>query len=290
MRKTEFDDLIRKNEADTLGKACFGYKIADTSKVYENYYSNQAFSAFLDEMKKTYSNAYQAYYCGKGSELREHPVRYGMMPPKMASAASSSRFCFLALRDGADALGGTGDVKFEYECKIKGISGTAPQLDAYVQNENLFIEAKCHEIFDSHRITMKKKYWNLICGKNNQFGLNELPMGDKEEFDIPLSLFGVNKEYSMFDVKQLLCHLLGVAAHPGDAKKLIFLFFRPETDGEAQTSIECVFSELKQEIDSIFNSSPIKCFCSANNIELLAAAEKAKTMRALKINNMDVIC
>lgn len=99
----------------------------------------------------------------------------------MASVASSSRFCFLALKDGANAFGGTGEVVFEHECKINGISGIAPQLDAYIPNENM----------------------------------------------IPLSVFGINKSSSMFNLKQFLCHLSGIESQAGDSKILAYLFFKP---------------------------------------------------------------
>lgn len=156
MKKEEFDNIIKENIAKTIGNDHFGYTILETSKTYNNYYNKQSFFKFIEDMKSShYHKAFCAYCDGKGSELIEHMGRYGKLPPKMASVASSSRFCFLALKDGASAINGTGEVKFEYECKIEGITGIAPQLDAYVQNENIFIEAKCHEIFDTHHIIMK---------------------------------------------------------------------------------------------------------------------------------------
>lgn len=89
----------------------------------------------------------------------------------MASVASSSRFCYLALKDGAEAIGGTGDVVFEKECKIKGVGGTAPQLDAYVASENIFVEAKCHEMFDEKTTVMRESYQEYIIGKKKVLAL-----------------------------------------------------------------------------------------------------------------------
>lgn len=199
MKKDAFDRIIRNNVVRKTGKDCFGYIVSDTSKKYDTYYSNQVFDAFIAEMKSSiYKKAFCAYDCGKGGELQEHTGRYGKMPPKMSSVASSSRFCFLALKDGAEALGGFGEVAFEHECRIKGISGTAPQLDAFVPNENIYIEVKCHEIFDPHRIVMKKKYWSLIYGTDNKFGLNPSSEVCGDTFEIPLSVFGITKKE--FDV------------------------------------------------------------------------------------------
>ena len=140
MNKNEFDQIIKENLEVTKGEKAFGYMVFENPKVYNVYYSKREFEVFKEEMKSLYPDAYQAFFDGKGSELKEHIGRYGFMPPKMASVASSSRFCYLALRNGAKALGGTGSVIFEHECRIAdlGIYCNAPQLDAYIKNENIF--------------------------------------------------------------------------------------------------------------------------------------------------------
>lgn len=287
MKKQEFDSFIRKNLA-AEGRIGFGYEL---SKIYENYESRSAFSLFLDEMRASYPEAFLAYDSGKGSELREQSGRYGRTPPKMACVASSSRFCYLALRDGAASLGG-GKVIFEHECRIDGIDGIAPQLDAFVPNGGIYVEAKCHEIFDAHRAVLKRKYWENIYGANNAFGFPvcETPMC--ETFEIPLSAFGIHKRYTMFDIKQFLCHLMGIASRPDSKKsaRLIYLFFKPKMDcPQERAEIEAVFEELHREIGCIFRSDPIRSFTKANKIHLEAVAEYAKTMRPLRKNNMIVL-
>lgn len=290
MKKETFDSIIKDNAAEIAGNDAFGYTVSETLKTYANYYSNQSFLKFVEEMKSSrYNKIFMAYSDGKGNELAEHIGRYGKLPPKMASVASSSRFCFLALKDGADALGGTGSVKFEHECRIANISGIAPQLDAYVENENIFIEAKCHEIFDPHRIVMKNKYWDLIYG-NNQFGLDQSKNNYEAEFEILLPLFGLDKAHSMFDIKQFLCHLLGITSQSRNSKRLVYMFFMPESDhAEIQKEIDSVFSDLKDEIYRIFKSEPIRYFCRLNDIKLWAIAEKSKVMEPLTKDNMMII-
>ena len=284
MDKRRFDSFIRKNLASE-GHISFGYEL---SKTYENYDSRQSFALFLDEMRTNYPEAFLAYDRGKGSELREQSGRYGKTPPKMASVASSSRFCYLALRDGAASLGG-GNVIFEHACRIDGINGTAPQLDAFVPGYEIYVEAKCHEIFDAHRAVLKRKYWENIYGANNAFGFPvcEAPMC--ETFEIPLSAFGIHKRHTMFDIKQLLCHLMGIASRPDPKKsaRLIYLFFKPKMDcPQEREEIETVFEELHREIGCIFRSDPIRSFTGANKIHLEAVAEYAKTMKPLHKNNM----
>lgn len=210
MKKETFDNIIKKNLIDVTGIDNFGYKLTRT---YSNYYNKSAFAVFLTEMKNPpYESYYWSYASGKGSELKEQDGRYGKLPPKMASVASSSRFCYLALRDGADALGCKGSVEFEKACEIEGIDGIAPQLDAYIPEKNIYIEAKCHEIFDSHKVILKEKYWNLFYGLDNDFGFEVREKEKEETFSIPFSVFGISKTSTRFDVKQLLCHLLGIAS------------------------------------------------------------------------------
>lgn len=292
MKKETFDNIIRDNIITKTGKDCFGYVVSDTSKRYNIYYDNQSFFEFVKNMKSSkYRKAFDSYDCGKGSELKEHIGRYGKLPPKMASVASSSRFCFLALKDGANAFGGTGEVVFEHECRINGISGIAPQLDAYIPNENIFIEVKCHEIFDSHRIVMKRKYWDLIYGADNKFGLYTSDKLPGETFEIPLSVFGINKSSSMFDLKQFLCHLLGIESQAGDSKMLAYLFFKPKsTKSDEQKEIDEIFYTLKGEITAIFQSEPVRRFCTSNNIKLWAVAEQSRIMEPLTAANMETIC
>lgn len=289
MNKTEFDSEIKTNLIQLNSKLSFGYDIPG-GKTYLNYYSRESFNAFCEEMKKEYKEAYNAYYEGAGSELKERNSKYGLMPPKMASVGSSSRFCYLALRNGAKALGENGRIQFEYGCQIGSVAGMAPQLDAFIEDDLMFIEVKCHEIFDKHKITMKQKYWPLIFGRNNDFGLATTGVRNTEEFDVPLSLFGIEKSSTMFDIKQLLCHLLGVASYSGDGrtKKLIYLFFKPVSESRKE-EIESLFSDLKEEIDIIFRSSPIQTFCKNNKIILQAFAEESHIMEDLTSENMFVL-
>ena len=290
MKKEEFDSVIKNNLIEVNGRTAFGYEL---SKTYENYYSKSVFKSFLEEMQQPcYMDSFERYENGKGSELKEQHGRYGKTPPKMASVASSSRFCYLALRDGAQCLGSKEPVQFEHECRIKGISGTAPQLDGYIPDGNIYFEAKCHEIFDNHKIKMKAQYWDYLYGHNNEFGFAPIEKTDGVEFEIPLSVFGINKEYSMFDIKQFLCHLLGIVSNKEkeESATLVYMFFKPLTDSALiQRQIEEVFKRLEDEIENLFDSSPIREFIKCNNIKIVAIAEFAKIMEPLRTQNMIIM-
>lgn len=290
MNKTKFDEIIKGNLLKSIGEDVFGYVVSESGKEpYTNYYDNENFQFFIDEMKSSYENIYNSYNDGKGSELYEKNGRYGKIPPKMASVASSSRFCYLALRDGANGLGGTGTVQFEYECRINGVPGTAPQLDAYIPNENIYVEVKCHEIFDSHKVVMKEKYWDFIYRENNGFGLETIEKNVEDTFEIPLFVFGIEKTNTMFDIKQFLCHLLGISSQKNatDSATLVYMFFKPNAKSEVERmEIEEVFEVLKDEVNKIFNSTPIQRFIKNNNIELKAVAEYSEVMESLNSENM----
>ena len=290
MNKTEFDIIIKKNLAEKYGEDKFGYIIGD--KLYDNYYSNEEFQIFKDEMEHTeeYCNYYKCYADGAGSELKEKKGRYGFVPPKMASVASSSRFCYLALRDGAgiDYIGGN-KVRFEYECEISDIKArTYPQLDAFIEDSNTFIEAKCHEIFDHHDIIMSEKYRKYL---SQDFGIDLEGMIDDEGIKIPLSEFGIDEKLSRFDIKQLLCHLIGISSKKKklglDNVKLIYLFFKPKTsDEEINQQIEKIFKELADEIKQIFDNEHICKFITKHNISLNAIAEYSEIMKSVTESEM----
>ena len=285
MNKKEFDNIIRRNATMVEGQDAFGYVI--DSEVYENYYSRDAFGEFIDKMSKEHSDSYEAYADGEGGELKEKKGRYGLMPPKMASVASSSRFCYKALSDCANVLGGD-DVKFEYECKIEDIDAmTYPQLDAYIEGSNIFVEAKCHEIFDAHKINMSSKYARYIV---EEFGIDLEEQLEEGRIVIELSKFGIMKETTRFDNKQLICHLIGIKSEMKrlglKEATLVYLFFKPKTNDQFEKAqIEEIFNELYKEINIIFNSVPIRTFIEKNNIKLKVIIECSEVMEPLSNNN-----
>ena len=287
MNKKEFDNVIKKNLVDKYGVDKFGYIIGD--KCYENYCSNEEFQMFKNEMEhgEVYNDYYKYYDGGAGSELIEKKGCYGVVPPKMASVASSSRFCYLALRDGAKPLGGN-KVKFEYACEISDIKAAmCPQLDAFIEDSNTFIEAKCHEIFDNHQILMSTKYIKYL---SEDFGIDVEGMIEKDKIKIPLLTFGVKT--SRFDIKQLLCHLIGVSSEKANLgltdANLTYLFFKPKTsDEKKKQQIEQVFEELKEEIEQIFTNEYICKFTSKHNIRLNAIAEYSEIMES--VTNAELI-
>ena len=295
MKKETFDNIIKNNLLqDRLSPSDFGYELTG-KEPYLNYYENNKMEKFINDMKTYYPNAYNKYYHGAGNELIEIKGKWGITPPKMASIASSSRFTYIALRDGTDALIpdyniGKDEIIFEKECRIFN-RGSAPQLDAYIEHNDChyYIEAKCHEIFDPHKIQLKNKYYHIF---NNDFKslLKDVVKG-KDTFILPKENFGLTGKHLRFDVKQFMCHLLGIKnASNNKNSKLIYLFFKPMCDDtQIQDEINKVFDKLKEEIITLFNHPAIKDYCKANHIELQAIAQYSKVMTKLDHNNIEIL-
>lgn len=305
--KKQFNNVILSNLIITEGFDSFGYPspvkpktltptVENTVEIHTNYYSPFAFHTFLQEMKKEHKAAYNAYNSGSGQELTPQ----AFAPPKMASIASSSRFCYLALRKNTIALGGTSKAIFEARCPIAGVKNATANLDAHIKddNVNIYVEAKCQEIFDNHKHEMRIPYWDCIYGNINRIGFNlkttePKPVDTgKNHFDIPMGMLGLN-DIKRFDFKQFLCHLLGIASQnkkENKAATLCYMFFKPlSNDPEIQSSIDDIFEQLKTEIQAVFNNGYIQAFCKNNNITLTAIAEEAKTMESLTASNKIIL-
>lgn len=285
MNQKKFDQIILRNLITVKGIDKFRYKNVN-GVVYDDYYSNREFDKFIEEMKSYNVAHHKSYVEGKGNETI--PTDGGVKPPKMASVASSSRFSYLALRDGAKHIGIGENVEFEAECAIKNKPGTQPQMDAFDKDTRTYIEVKCHEIFgNSKQKTLKEPYLDYVYGTNDdgvgfKLVVNERPQG---EFAIPYKEFGMKEFPKYFDLKQFLCHLLGVACANYKEKKsatLAYLFSKPKTDVEAE-AIELfeVYNGLQVEIIAIFTSPAIVRFCEENNIKLKAYYEYAEIMEPL---------
>ena len=132
-------DLAIRNSEGAEQKS--GYKVE--GREYPNYLSKKEFEEFIKKMKKT--RAYEQYKDADGGELEEKRGRWGLYPPKMACFGSSSRFIYRLLRTRKGVV---------FEKKLPTRVGGAANLDAYIEGIcEIFIEAKCREIYSSHNST-----------------------------------------------------------------------------------------------------------------------------------------
>lgn len=199
-----------------------GYKTID--KTYWAYITNEDFEQFKKDMD---SRAYEKY---KHRELAG-------CPPNMASCASSSRMIYYAARD-------IKGFEFEKLLPAGGEYGTA-HLDGYLSIENyeIFVEAKCHEMFSSPKKDIAKCYVDLY-----------KVIAEKGKFEYIDKGFRCGGEpLECFDLKQLICHFLGIIHNFRDLheKKILFIYFTHSLSAEEKEYLRKINPQLLAGIESV---------------------------------------
>lgn len=203
-----------------------GYRI--DGREYWNYMSNESWESFKEHaMTKEHRNNYKD---AKGGELDPRNSRWGMLPPKMASFGSSSRMIYNWSKKSP---------RFVFEKQMPTYVGHDANLDGYLLNDDtvIFVEAKCREIYSSHaNLDINEVYrnvYNYIHEKNPKFGFDEEQ--SKEQNYFKCTFHYDDKVIKHFDIKQLICHFLGISADLINDKnelktntiKFIYLIFNP---------------------------------------------------------------
>lgn len=237
------------------------------------YYDDDYYNKLIIELKSR-----QLYESFAKRELQETSKGSGKI--KMCSVASSSRLCFINF---------VNDKQIKFECSLTtGTKGKA-QLDA--AKNNIFYECKCHEIFDNH--DTDKNHLRLAYKKNLQkyFGIIYQEK-DEDYCKLTLSDFDVSEEKSIydlhFDMKQLLCHLFGIAKNGGG--KLQYIFFTPKKELiENNEFCRNMYKELEEEINQIWHCEKIKAMINSCNIKLPPPQMiDVSTIDDVIINNLNI--
>lgn len=201
-----FDRAKKKSENGDIN---VGYIIGGNT--FYSYLTKEEWEQFKSEMPSAFSGEYEK---AGGSEMKEY-VRNGTeYPPKMASYASSSRFMYELGRDIPE---------FEFEKKLPTKLGRGKaNLDGYIKAKNAFVEAKCHEIYSKPSCQLKQPHIDII---------NYL-VGVVDKFAYENNTFRWDGEsIGNFDMKQMLCHLSGIANERldkgGYEVNFIYLVYKP---------------------------------------------------------------
>lgn len=235
-------DLSIKNNELKSADSSKAYIIND--RKYENYMDNESWKQFVEEMKTEYKPAFLAYKNGSGDELGIRKV--GKYPPKMASYGSSSRMIYLRSRK----IPG-----FCFEKKLPTTIGGVAIMDGYIQKEgtDIYIEAKCREPYSSKSFIMDRKYEDLLryIDSDDEAAL-KCYITDIDEKRISVRFVAGEVEITRFDIKQMICHLLGIATaqilHPNDRNiRFIYLLYNP-------TLIHIADERYKNQIYSIYDT------------------------------------
>lgn len=238
-------------------------KTENGKREYWNYMSNDSWESFKEHaMTIEHRNNYKD---AKGGELDPRNSRWGMLPPKMASFGSSSRMIYCLSKD----MPG-----FVFEKQMPTYVGHDANLDGYLLSDNtaIFVEAKCREIYSSHANLdineVYKNVYNYIHEKNPKFGFDEEK--SKEQNCFKCTFHYDDKVIKHFDIKQLICHFLGITAALIDNKdnkiasntiKFIYLIFNPNYNTDFshdaikkyEKKLKDQYNESIKEIDKFGN-------------------------------------
>ena len=245
----------------------FGFYISRYQRYYDRYFSKELMLEDLlsDEIRIS-------YIIGKGNEF---------ITGKYYQVASSSRLATSSFSEKKDGLITTINqilirehrfschVSFEENLSIYSIHGAIishPQMDVVVNlstNEVYFIEVKCHEIFDEHKsIKLKLKYKDtkLINELLDISNLTEINSGKDKYLGMGNRFllakdFGCNIDTFHFDLKQFLCHLMGILSFQERHKnvKIHFYYLFYKNDEYEMGEQSSIYNELIKEIKTVFN-------------------------------------
>lgn len=216
---------------------------------YNNYLDNASWQDFINEMKTLYYPIYENYKNGSGDELGIKKV--GKYPPKMASYGSSSRMIYLLSRDIPE---------FCFEKKLFTTIGGTANMDGYLNKNgtDYYIEAKCREPYYSHQFTIDRKYEPLYRYLDKLEGLDlkcSLDIIDNKWMKVHFSTSQRTIEH--FDIKQMICHLLGIATDrieaPTEEKiQFLYLLYNP-------TKINIIDMPQKKKLLAFYEQEIAEC-------------------------------
>lgn len=216
----EFDAAIVLSELPK-GIVNNGYIPEGSSKTYKTYLDNKSWQMMLDGMTDVH---YTQYGAGSGGELEEKDGK----PPKMAAFASSSRMIYNLSKD----IPG-----FCFEKKLSTTVGGTANMDGYLEREkdHVFVEAKCREPY-GHKAeqSIKQAYKPVYAWLREKMPqVFSCVMENEKDNNMRVAFFCKGKIVAYFDIKQMICHMLGIATKllkkpDGKAVLFLYLLYNPE--------------------------------------------------------------
>ena len=250
------DLAIMKAETTEKPEIKSGYKVAGKKQPYENYLDNNSWKRLYDDMDKNHHPAFVRYGNGGGKELEEHTSGVHTYPPKMASFGSSSRMIYNL----AKSVDG-----FFFEEKLPTTIGGTANLDGFKEKTDkyIFVEAKCREPYSKKSSDVERKYQNLYKFISNSSKttvtciISDLsdPKKNARKMNVKFKSRGIEINY--FDMKQMICHLLGIATAflngKYDVKNIEFLYllFNPNMIEINSKEITDIYKNTCDECKSI---------------------------------------
>ena len=273
--KAEYDEILKQSYL-ALGHGSFDKDLPYSEK-YPYYFTAKYINGIVMKMRPV---VYTAYKHGSGHEL---DVGKGGVPPKFLCIGSSALFCYESLEMNKDTKEGEGaayfahkhdkitSIEFEKELPVFNITNIInPHMDAYAKTEQreYFFECKFHEMFDDHPMRVSQRYFNTGKDLITDYIPKEYLHLDEKIYDIDPEAFDL-KGRSLFDVKQLLTHLMAIKCNKTmkNATLIYYYCFPNKKDIHDERIIE-IIDRVKKDALTVFKSKLIKHYCDKNGIEI----------------------
>lgn len=290
-KKDIFDWCVKhsfENGAPYMGalssdKRTYGFYLPRWGRTYDRYFSTGM--KLEDDLSDSIKARFVPEQSGKNTSGNE------FSSGKFYSVASSSRFAVASFTERKDGKldyierikidGNEQDVKepkFEHDTPVEGIgkNSRSPQLDFFFKTAHgtYFIEAKNHEIMDSHRlIELRFSYKDIDAfkrlgligdpckreyvdskGKVQQY-ISLIKDDDAKKHFLQAKDFGCELDTFHFDFKQFLCHLMGIWSyapkHPEEDIYFYYLIYRNKWYEENYD--KKLYEDLEIEVKSVFD-------------------------------------
>lgn len=269
----DFDESIKRQflkgapilpEVYADKEECYGREITVRGKknIYDTYFNEELGEKILQIIDKGIK---QRYKDGKGGEFKY----------KFFSVASSSRFAVASFSNNVsdkimyiNQYSGEeiSEILFEKNLPINNISGTSPQMDVWIKtSHDIFFEVKCHEIFEESQHANIKistqysnnrifneiiNYYSIDLSTRKQTYVKEGKV--KSYYLLNRNMFKVSTQTAHFDMKQFICHLMGIISYKEKANSVVefnYLFYKND-----DKQFNKVYIELENEISVIMKS------------------------------------
>ena len=216
----ELDLAIMEKETHGNPSVQAGYSV--DGRIYKNYLSKNCWNDFKKEMQMNHAEAFNTYGKGGGKEMDERKACGNIYPPKMASFGSSSRMIYNLMKE---------NKAFQYEKKLATVVGGMANLDGYFEDDQkrVFVEAKCREPYASGSNLVAKAYDSLFVAlsESDSNNLSCVVKPAEKEGKICADFSVGDIPLNHFDIKQIICHFLGIAndvLKSGDQRKIEFIY------------------------------------------------------------------
>ena len=289
----EFDESIKQdflNGAPVLPEVyadkeeCYGREITIRGKKnsYDTYFNEKHGKKILQKID---NGIKQRYKDGKGGEFKY----------KFFSVASSSRFAVASFSNNVsnkimyiNQYSGEeiSEILFEKDLPINNISGTPPQMDVWIRtSHDIFFEVKCHEIFDESQHANIKlstqysnnrifneiiNYYSIDLSTRKRTNVKEGNV--KSYYLLNRNMFKVSTQTAHFDMKQFICHLMGIISYKENKKvdsmvEFNYLFYKNDDKqfNKVYIELENEISVIMKSFEWLFSKYNIKFSCYYNS-------------------------